>query len=611
MNFYFSQYLPFLPIVLIPLIIYLLFKKQLKISEFSSLYIFEKIIKKEKRRVKFLELLLLLVRTLLVAMILLFFLSPYFGESTFNRDLPVKTYIYLDNSSSTEQSFEKYKTELKRYLTSIDDYTNLYIRDNDQLKQFYSISGSNSYIDNLPVSLTQATTDQLLNEIDSLFKGDESINREILFFTDGNTGISDSKIEIKRYATNTNSYTYIDTMSANLNSENLSLNFKLNSGTDLVEDGKAKLNINGKMISNRGVEPFRGESDLSFVFDDYSNLSKISGYLEFESNQKSDKKYFSISKKTKIKLLLTGESGSPTLNSLEKGFKALNYGNLDIETSSYKNFQNHSINNYDIVVIGNSGKLDSYSLNMLKRAKRSQIQLLFYGKIENLASKKQFDRLISGVGKELTLEGRSIDWIDHKNPIFKDVFEYKKVVESSKVTKLVTHKSNNFQPILKVDGNNLLVKDRGRERYLITTSLNEEWSNLGTNGIIIPILDKIVKSKDLELTTISPWYYPNNTVRLSSNEIITPNNRKIPVSDGKFRFFSNMDGFYREVDGTTYSVNSYPDMRVSRYENYDDYDQSRFNKYLKKFNSSSYEIEIVIAILLLLIFEVLLSRSRR
>ncbi len=566
---------------------------------------------KENRRIKFFEILLLLLRTLLFLFILLFFLSPYFGKTTFNRDLSTKTYIYIDNSNSSFSGLEEYKLKAKDYISKIDDFSNLYVRDNNILKQLFSKKDCNRYIDNLSKSLTQVKTDILISEIDSIFGGKDLCNREIFFFTDGFTGESKSSIEINRYGSKIDRFAYIDTMSAKVSEEGLNIDFRLNSNNRLVENGRIKLNINGKIVSNRSIEPFRGNKDINYNFNGYKKISKLYGYADIETNQKSERKYFTISKESKIDLLLVGKKGSESVNSLEKGLESLSYDNLNIELKSYKNFQNCKIDNYDIVIVDNSGFLDNYSINKLKKGSLSQIQLIFYGRFEDLNNRSYFNSLIKGVDKEIELRGKPIDWIDHRGEIFKGVFESKKVIESSKVFKMVSHKDKNYDPILKVNGNNLLSKERGKERYFVATSLSKEWSNLNRNGIIIPILDNLIKIKDLEVTTNRFWYYPNQFIEIDGKDIITPGGRKLVISDRKFKLLKDQEGYYRDGKGNVYSVNSYPDMRLKRYNNYRDYESSDFRRYLKKFDSSSYEIEIIIIILLLLIFELLLSRSKR
>ena len=76
MNFIFSSLLWFLPFVLLPFIIHLLNKRNVKTVEFSSIRFLKLIEKDSINKLKLIQLLLLIIRTLIVFLIIIMLSRP-------------------------------------------------------------------------------------------------------------------------------------------------------------------------------------------------------------------------------------------------------------------------------------------------------------------------------------------------------------------------------------------------------------------------------------------------------------------------------------------------------------------------------------------------------
>jgi hypothetical protein len=611
MNLYFTQYLPYLPTIAIPIIIYLLFRKQFNIKDFSSLYIFEKVLKKEKRRVKLLEILLLIVRTLLIAFILLFFLSPFFGEQSYNKDLPTKSYLYIDNSKSVidSGSLESYKNSAKSIIERLGE-GKIYIRENEQLRTFSDKKEAFRFIENIALSFNQISIDRIESEIDSLLTISKDINREIFLFSDGLLGSSKKDINYHTLLPqNETSQVFIDTLLTSVDDGVLSFDIRIKNIGKEVKNSSIALSINGKKAGSKQLPTFKGEISTRFTHNNLQNLSHIHGVVEYKDRELSDRKIFSIVESSTTDILIVGEQTG--VNPIMSGVAALGANGITVENSSYKNFLNNNLNQYEIIIIEDALRLDSYSIERFSKV-NDPIKLIFYGEMEQLNIGKAIEKYLPFKTDSIIkdIKGK-IDWIDRDSYLFKDVFKERKVIESSTINQMVEVNISGIETIVKVDNRPLLLKDIKRDHFFVTTSLDPLWSNLATNGILVPILDNLIKKGRERNRNLTPWYYSGGNITIDNGTITTPEGGKVKHPGGNFTLFDNQKGFYKDHKGKLYGVNPYPDYRFTRNRDLLYIDKDQFKQYLKKFNYSSYELHIIILILLLILFEFMLSKGKK
>ncbi|MBN2280557.1 MAG: BatA domain-containing protein [Candidatus Marinimicrobia bacterium] len=120
MSFFSKIFLYFLPLASIPLIIHLLSKSRIRTVEFSSLKFLIKLKNDAIRKLKLRQLILLIIRTLLVLFLVLFFARPYLIDG--NQEIyPVRGdlfFLLVDNSHSMNERVQD-NTLLNKKITEI------------------------------------------------------------------------------------------------------------------------------------------------------------------------------------------------------------------------------------------------------------------------------------------------------------------------------------------------------------------------------------------------------------------------------------------------------------------------------------------------------------
>ncbi len=108
MSFFSKFFLYFLPLISIPIIIHLWNKNRLKTVEFSSLKFLFKLKNDAIRKLKLRQLILLILRTLLILFIILFFARPYIisGNKSSYPQKGEELFLVVDNSHSMGEAYQ-------------------------------------------------------------------------------------------------------------------------------------------------------------------------------------------------------------------------------------------------------------------------------------------------------------------------------------------------------------------------------------------------------------------------------------------------------------------------------------------------------------------------
>ena len=117
MNVYFKNpvFIYFLPVIFLPLIIYLLFRRKYKVVYFPWIYLIEKSIKRKVKWRRFEEILLLILRILTFLLIILFFSSPVIHKKFHFK----KIYVDISYSMQRVKNWDEVLKILKQVSDSI------------------------------------------------------------------------------------------------------------------------------------------------------------------------------------------------------------------------------------------------------------------------------------------------------------------------------------------------------------------------------------------------------------------------------------------------------------------------------------------------------------
>ena len=163
-----AWYLLFLPLTLLPLVIYLFNRRKNRKISFSSNFFLKKVKSSSIRKINIINILLLVIRTLLILFFILMLAKPknLFVSNELDFSSTAKIYIYVDDTYSMN---DEIKTRLFETINSIfklhntDDYVEIIYSSynnlifNDQIKLFDSnvLNESAAFISNIfinPVS---------------------------------------------------------------------------------------------------------------------------------------------------------------------------------------------------------------------------------------------------------------------------------------------------------------------------------------------------------------------------------------------------------------------------------------------------------------------------
>ncbi|MCD6396605.1 MAG: BatA domain-containing protein, partial [Spirochaetaceae bacterium] len=325
MNFIYTQYLYFLPLILAPLVIYLIFRKKPKQMVFSSLYILKELALKINKRTKLKDILLLIIRTLIVLSIIMFFAAPYLGErSEYDPELDTSLYIYLDTSPSMALSddnfslFDRSASSLRKFINDVPEKLEIFINTSDPTKKFIgSKKDAQLFLNDITVSGMQRDLGNVIWEADSFFTSkDIEYNKEFLIFSDGKMQTSDKPFESSEKYSKFFIQDVVDVKNKNdISIDSVKINVRNQiacyvSSKEIGQGSRANLELYEKGTKIYSENLKFEDSDKITVIIEHTNTSisdtPMFFKVEDDINLMNNVFYFVISGTKKIKTLIVG-----------------------------------------------------------------------------------------------------------------------------------------------------------------------------------------------------------------------------------------------------------------------------------------------------------------
>lgn len=639
MNFLNPQYLYFLPVILIPLIIHLLFRKRLKEIKFSSLYLIKEIALKKNKKIKTQNILLLIIRTLLLLALLSLFLVPFTSNiEKFNPDNDSKFFIIFDNSPSTASSttgftsFEKNKANINKLLSSVPQNSKVYIKTVDLKKEFSGTSNNaKNFVEILSVSSSNLDDEKISQTADSVLSED-NYNNFLYYFTDGSENILNYK-----YSNSISKFLIVPEIENTIEHNNISIDSLLVT----YHDGESTLSAYLSNTSENEVatfaEFFIGNNKVyeenivlkslekqNVIFKHSTSSEKIEkGYIKLsaDSNNEDNIFYFTLRPNKEIDVLSVSIDANIS-KYLDAVFKTpvkgvdFTFKNVDI-----KEFNSLNIDNFEVILIPDFQTLSDYSVSRLKQfTEKGKTVILFLSKnldtanYNSIISQKLNIPQITNIYNNLDNSFKTIDYFDNNSPIFNGVFTKNEMPSSVEIYShyVIENKGKN---LLISQNNPIMVKSKLKDGniFTITTGLSKKSSNLTENGFIVPLLLNSSLNIFNETETTERAFYPYNTVLTNEDNIITPSNVLVSTPDKNYTF-TNETGFYTAGD-KVYAVNSIRDNKILKTPNIPDgfvtLTKEEYNTHLENFQvTGSYRNHIFMLLLILVLSEIILGRKK-
>jgi len=377
----------FIPLSLIPFLIYFLIKIRKKEVIFPSLVIFEDITSKEIRKINYLKYMILVLRFLFIFLIILAFATPYadigflnkFGMSDKKSDITLM--ILIDNSYSMDAIYDKFTAfeknifALEKIIESLSDKSNVLILsfsdDIENYTNFISPKDAMKKIKNSFNILYYSTNySRAFKKVQELINKESNEKKIIFLASDNSLNGIDSNFQLLKN---------IDVVSLDIKDVPLNFWFEDIKRNVYRDSNLYYLKINGKLKSSKifsGIVNIRYcdytscgnirmvKFDKSKVedFEFNFNLKENCGYIEIlKDNLSKDNRYY-LCADIVSKKILSLYSGNDIVKPGKTAFFMKEILNIlkektnlfDIDFEKVDNFNIEKIKNYSRIIINGS-----------------------------------------------------------------------------------------------------------------------------------------------------------------------------------------------------------------------------------------------------------------
>ena len=590
MQFKHPEFLYFLFLLVIPILVHLFQLRRFKKEYFTNVKLLHELSIQTRKSSVIKKWLLLFTRLLLLAFLVIAFAQPFFVAKE-NAKSTNEMYIVLDNSYSMQAKGKKGEL-LKRAVQDLLENT-------PENYNFSLITSSESYwntdiksiqkdLQNLEYSPQEFRLDNIISKINAR---KSAFNKDIVVITDA-VGVTEK--QAKGFKKEDNVYfvipeieqknnVSIDSVFIEQNLDNFyEIGVKLSKSGDEIKNVPLGIYNNEKLIAKTIIDLSENNKTVSFnipkeEFNGYASITDKS--LEYDNTY-----YFSISQNTKTNVISIGdEVKSSFLNRIYTP-NEFNYKNFPLQGLDY-----NTIEKQDIIIINELKEIPQALQTTLKSFVNKGGNLVVIPSTESNTS--SYNNLLSNFGsvqmKNLNSVEKKITKINFSHPILKSVFEKKVDNFQYPSTKNSYSISSNQPSVLTYEDQSpflISIDNPLSSVYLFSAAIDKENSNFlnsplvvlsfynmakinqktGVNSIIIgeekPFMvdaslgkDEILEVKNKNEKFIPVQQIMNSKVKLNFNEN--------PKKDGNYTIFNrnnlvqNISFNYNRTESNLENVN--------------------------------------------------------
>jgi hypothetical protein len=590
MQFKHPEFLYFLFLLVIPILVHLFQLRRFKKEYFTNVKLLHELSIQTRKSSVIKKWLLLFTRLLLLAFLVIAFAQPFFVAKE-NAKSTNEMYIVLDNSYSMQAKGKKGEL-LKRAVQDLLENT-------PENYNFSLITSSESYwntdiksiqkdLQNLEYSPQEFRLDNIISKINAR---KSAFNKDIVVITDA-VGVTEK--HAKGFKKEDNVYfvipeieqknnVSIDSVFIEQNLDNFyEIGVKLSKSGDEIKNVPLGIYNNEKLIAKTIIDLSENNKTVSFnipkeEFNGYASITDKS--LEYDNTY-----YFSISQNTKTNVISIGdEVKSSFLNRIYTP-NEFNYNNFPLQGLDY-----NTIEKQDVIIINELKEIPQALQTTLKSFVNKGGNLVVIPSTESNTS--SYNNLLSNFGsvqmKNLNSVEKKITKINFSHPILKSVFEKKVDNFQYPSTKNSYSISSNQPSVLTYEDQSpflISIDNPLSSVYLFSAAIDKENSNFlnsplvvlsfynmakinqktGVNSIIIgeekPFMvdaslgkDEILEVKNKNEKFIPVQQIMNSKVKLNFNEN--------PKKDGNYTVFNrnnlvqNISFNYNRTESNLENVN--------------------------------------------------------
>jgi hypothetical protein len=495
MQFKNPEVLYFLALLIIPIIIHLFQLQKFVKVPFTNVAFLKKLVQQTRKSSRIKKWLILATRMLLFTAILFAFAQPYFSNK--NTETKQHTFIYLDNSLSTNTTGEKgnlLKIAAQEIIENASEKDLYFLQTNTNFSSNITFEELKKELLNIKNTAQKIDLSTVLLKINSLIKNESNtLHKNILISDFQNTyeseftNVTPVFSGIKLEASKKNNISIDSVFINNTNTKNLTVNI-------LVKNqGEAKDNIpiavfnDEKLISKQpfSIDKNSTKTILFTIQNQPKFLGKIA--LTFSDTFSFDNTfYFSLNSTKKVNVLSIG-------NNADFLSKIYSKDEFNFTASTVQNVNYNSIPKQQIILLNELENIpESLSKSLLNFSKKggtiviipnSKLEMQSYNLFLNSVANKKIQSRISDTLK--------ITNINFNHPLFKNVFS-KKVnnfqypiakshypIQSKNSSKIISFENGTgfITQINNADGN----------IFWVSSSLSKENSNFLNSPLIVPV----------------------------------------------------------------------------------------------------------------------------
>lgn len=549
-----SVFLVVLSAAVIPLLIHLFNRQRTKKISFSSLRFLKIMEKKRLKKVKLLQWLLILIRTLIIIFLVLSFARPILrSDITIPLGNTEKTVVIVLDTGINMFAYDKNGMHFQRAKRKLKEILGI-CNKNDEIYIINSVTGENikpDRIDNVSCKYTATIWPDVYSRCTEILKNTARIHKQVFIISDFlfNALIQNNFDEIPVY------YCLIGNQEINNFSVDTVMikNSLLETGKPIVfevtvsnrnktsgDNIDIHLYIDDNRAAHQQIQINAGSSEtipLSFI----PKEEKIyQGYIEISDDDLlvDNRFYFSFEIQSEIRMLLLENSSSLYLKA---ALEAITYkSNINAAYENFTTWKRQNLYDFQIILLDDPGTLDMKLIEKLDDfTNRGSIIVLPGAKTKIEGFNNYFKNVFPGVRLEnLNDVSRSTQFFTFKSsqfdqPLFEGIyraryhsqdlphfFKYYHLNAAHSVEKLLVF--NNEDPYL--------IKDNGN--FLFTAYIDESWSDIQFKGIFSPLLVRLFQIAAVKASPIHKQTVPEHAVNITLKDDTGQNKYSIQYPDG-------------------------------------------------------------------------------
>ena len=491
MQFKYPELLWGLLLLLIPILIHLFQLRRFKKTPFTNVKFLKQVVSESRKSSSLKKWLLLFTRMGLLAALVFAFAQPFIANDTALQEK--ETVFYLDDSFSMNGQIENvnlFKNTIQDFIKYIPNEQRFTLFTNKQVFKDVEVKDIQNELLNLSVAAEQLAIAEIVLKANTYFSDNAASQKNLVIISDfqqrmGNPTAIDSTKNINiSFIKPSNTIllnTAIDSVFiAERNNENIELVALLSTNSE-EETIPVSLFNNDKLIAKTAAK-FDGTKNSEVRFTINTNEVILGKVAISDTGLDYDNQfYFNIDEKSKIKILVIGNSSSDFLK------RIYTEDEFDFSTSTLAQLNYSTIENQDLVILNEVQKLPASLITAIKTLSNNGGSFVLIpstdGEIESyneLASSFYSSQYVNEVSQKM-----SIATVKTEHPLFVNVFD-KKVTDFQFPSVNQRFKFKTKAPIALEFQNKEPFLLGGKNAFFFAAAINNDNSNFKNSPLIVP-----------------------------------------------------------------------------------------------------------------------------